>query len=109
MDPMIRKVAKYLGSYIDTEKDIQRRKQLSIITYNKYKKVLETNKISLKTRLSLFNTLVLSVFLCNSELWTLTKQLENNVNAFHRKMLKRMLKIYWPCIISNADCYERCK
>jgi hypothetical protein len=45
---------------MDTEKDIQRRKQLSIITYNKYKNVLETNKISLKTRLSLFNTLVLS-------------------------------------------------
>lgn len=53
-----------------------------------------------------FKTYVEPVFLYNCELWNLTKTLENKVDAFQRKQLRRMLNIYWPYVIRNDDLYE---
>jgi len=49
---------KYLGSLLGTEEDINRRKQLSMVAYNKYRNILESKKISLKVRCRLFNIYV---------------------------------------------------
>lgn len=102
------KKCKYLGSYLDTETDISRRKILAIQAYNKYKHILESNKIFLSTRKIILNTLVMSIFLYNSELWTLTKKIETSLDIFHRKILKRMLQIFWPKKMSNKRLYEIC-
>ena len=103
------KSCKYLGSYLDTEKDITKRKQLSMMAYQKYKLKLESNKISLNVRARLFNVYVTSIFMYNSELWTLTKKLENEIDVFQRRLLKKMLKIKYPNIISNVRLYEKMK
>ena len=49
-----------------------------------------------------------SIFLYNSELWTLTKTKEKNIDSFHRRILRTScLNIRWPKKISNAEVYER--
>ena len=98
---------KYLGSYLGTEKDITHRKQLVMVTFHKYKSKLKSKKIALNTRLKMFKIYIASVFLYNSEIWTLTKKLENVIDVFQRRMLKIILNIKYPEIISNEKLYEK--
>jgi transcription antitermination factor NusG len=100
------KKCKYLGSLLDTHSDIIRRKQLSMASFKKYQNKLKNEKLHLKTRMKLFNTYVTSVFLYNSEIWTLTKKLEKEVDIFHRKLLRSMMNIRYPKTISNEKLYK---
>ena len=101
------KKCKYLGSLLDTEEDIKRRKCLAMDAFSHYTHSLTSNKIDLKTRMRLFNAYITSIFLYNSELWTLTKKLENTVDVFQRRLYRKILKIRWPHVIRNTDLYER--
>ena len=47
--------------------------------FRKKEKILKLNKISLSTRIRAFNAYVASIFLYNSELWTLTKNKEKKI------------------------------
>ena len=40
-----------------------------------------------------------------SELWTLTRSLEKKIDAFHRQLLRQLLNIHYPNIITNNDIY----
>ena len=101
------KKCKYLGSCLDTMSDFARRKQLSNVAYNSYKTTLESKKLSLKTKVRLFRAYIESIFLYNSEIWTTSKKLENDIDVFQRNLLRRILKIRYPYIISNEDLYKR--
>jgi len=101
------KKCKYLGSFLDTETDIIRRKQLSMVSFKNHQHKLTSKKLSLKTRLRFFNVFVTSIFMYNSELWVLTKKLENDIDIFHRKLLRRILKIFYPFTIRNETLYYR--
>ena len=92
---------------IDTENDIKRRKSLAINAFNTYEKILTSKHISLDVRMRLFNTYITSIFMYNSELWILTKQREQEIDVFQRKLLRRLLKMHYPYKISNEDLYER--
>ena len=39
----------------------------------------------------------------NSQLWTLTKQLENEIDVFQRKLMRRMFNIKWTDKVTNAQ------
>ena len=43
----------------------------------------------------------------NSELWTITKKLENSIDTFHRNLLRKTQNIKWPHVITNDQLYER--
>ncbi len=43
--------------------------------------------------------------LYNSELWTVTKQMQEKINAFQRRQLRVILNRTWPKIISNEQLY----
>ncbi len=60
----------------------------------------------MKTKVKVFNAFVRSSFMYNSELWTLTKKLENTVDIFQRLLLRRIINVKWPKKISNKDLYE---
>ena len=100
------KQCKYLGSYLDTDSDILRRKQLSYAAFNQLKTKLTSRKLSLKVRMRLFNVYVTSIFLYNSELWTITKKIENTIDVFHRLLLRNILGRHYPNNISNIDLYR---
>jgi len=100
------KKCKYLGSLLDTIEDIKRRKQLANIAFIQYKPILTNKKIELKTRIRIFNAYITSIFLYNSEIWTLTKTLEKQIDSFQRNLLRKILNIHWPHTISNEKLQE---
>ena len=99
------KKCKYLGTLLDTETDIKRRKNLTCIAFNKYRMTLTCRNLPLYLRLGIFDAYVTSIFMYNSELWTLTKSQEKKIDAFHRQLLRQLLNIHYPNIITNNDIY----
>ena len=69
----------------------------------------KSKRINTELKIRTFNTYTVSIFLYNSELWTLTETLQNTIDAFHRKLLRRVINIRWPKIISNERLYEKVK
>ena len=100
------KECKYLGTILDTEKDIKRRKGLAISAYTKLKYILESKRTNINLRIRTFDAFVGSIFLYNSELWTLTKQMEQKIDAFQRSLLRKMLGIRWPDKITNENLHR---
>ena len=100
------KRCKLLGTLLDTEEDIKRRKGLAISTINTMKEIFYGDvSIEIKTRS--FNCYVGSVFLYNSETWVLTKSAEQSIDSFHRKLMRiACLNVKWPNTVSNKDVYE---
>ena len=95
------KSCKCLGSMIDTPTDIKRRKSLSIEAMNKLKQVWRNKRVSTKTKLRIFNAYISSIFLYNSELWSLNRSMEGAIDAFQRRLLRRMINVTWPKKICN--------
>jgi hypothetical protein len=100
---------KYLGSLLDTKSDIKRRKGLAIAAYNKLNHVFKNKKVTLKNKLRIFNAYVESIYLYNSELWTVTKAIEEEIDIFQRSLLRRLLHIKWPKKITNQELYAKTK
>ena len=103
------KKCKLLGSLLDTEKDINRRKIIAIDAFKTLNKNVDSRKISNAVKIRTFKSYVASVFLYNSELWTLTQKLENTVNTFQRRHLRKILGIHWPKKITNIKLYTKTK
>ena len=99
------KSCKYLGSLLDTTQDIKRRKILTMISMQKLKHLWESRHVSLGRKLRIFNSCIKSIFLSQSELGTLTASLEEQINAFQRRLLRNVLNIKWPAKISNKELY----
>ena len=66
-------------------------------------KNVDSRKISNAVKIRTVNAYVASVFLYNSELWTLTNKLENTVNTFQRRHFRKILGIHWPKKITNIE------
>ena len=66
-------------------------------------------RISILLKVRTFNAYSASVFLQNSELWTLTDTLAKQIDSFHRNMLRRVINICWPKVISNEGLHEKTK
>ena len=91
---------------LDTKEGINRRKQLVIAAFKTYEHIL-TNNIALNTRMGISRAYVTSVFLYNSELWAMNKHTEHEMDVFHRKLLRRVLKVKWSYTIRNDIVYEK--
>ena len=49
-----------------------------------------------------FDAYISSIFLYNSELWTLTSSIEKQIDSFQRRLLrKNILNIKWPSVMNN--------
>ncbi|XP_062592840.1 uncharacterized protein LOC134254333, partial [Saccostrea cucullata] len=100
-----------LGATMDktggTEADIGRRLSLARTAFASLAKVWKSARCSTKTKLKIFITNVLSVLLYCAEIWRTTENDDENLDTFHLKCLRRILKIHWPEKISNQQLYER--
>ncbi len=101
-------LCKYLGSKLDTENDINRRKTLALVAFNNLKHIFESRRATLEVKIRLFRSHIQSIFLYNSDLGTLTKNVENSVDVFQRNTLSKIINIRWPNKIRNEDLYEEC-
>ena len=103
------KKCKLVGSLLNSLDDINRRKVLVIDTFKTYENALKSRKISEKVKICIFETYLESVFMYNSEIWAVTKTLEDKIDSFQRKQLRRTLGIIWPQKIDNKTLYKRIK
>ncbi|GFS03458.1 endonuclease-reverse transcriptase [Elysia marginata] len=65
--------------------------------------IWKTPNISTHTKIRIFRSNVLSVLLYGAECWKMTNSLEQRLEVFQNKCLRRILKIFWPNFISNED------
>jgi hypothetical protein len=100
---------KYLGSLLDTDRDIMRRKKLTLVAFSKLKPIFKDRNLNLSIKIRIFDALVSSIFLYNSELWTVTKTRSANIDAFHRKLLRWIMNIRYPNTMSNESVYKTTK
>ena len=97
---------KILGTHIITETDINSRKGKAMYALKSNNKIFKSNKISNNLKMRVFECYVSSAFLYNSETWSLTKTKEDQIDAFHRKLLRYALNKQYPNIISNKKLYD---
>ena len=101
-----KKKCKILGSLIDTNEDIKRRKTLTINSMNKLQYIFSNSKLKTTLKIRIFRACCESIFLFNSEIWTLNKTSENKIDSFHRRLLRKALNIKWPRKIASEELYR---
>ena len=99
-----------VGSKLDTERDISNRKTLVNLALLRLKSILLSQRTTKTAKLKIFEALLESIFLYNSELWSLTKQQRYQIDVFQRQILHRILNLKyseyrerWP---SNEKLYQ---
>lgn len=90
----------YLGSVLrhdgGAEKDICARLGKARSAFNMLNNVWKSQQYSIKTKLKLYKSCVISTLLYGSECWRMTKRDLNKLSTFHTKCLRRIRRIFWP-------------
>ena len=97
----------YLGSKMTTDGDCNQEINTRISKANQafamLRPIWRSSALSNQTKIRLFKSNVLSVLLYGSECWKTTVAIEKKLEVFQNKCLRRILKIFWPNVISNED------
>jgi len=67
----------------------------------------KNSQSTIKTKVNVFKSNVISVLLHGCETWGTTKVDEKKLDAFLHKILRRILKIYWQMRIANEEVRRR--
>ena len=94
---------------LDTQTDIQRRKGLNFTSLTTYTSIFKSKNASLQLKIRTFNAFCASIFLYNSEVWSLTSTQEHQIDSFQRRLLRQVINIRWPKKISNEEIYKKTK
>ena len=101
----------YLGSNIKSDgrcdAEIIRRIAVAKGAFNNMKHLLINRNISLTTRTRAVKTFAWSVLLYGSETWTISKVMENRLEAFEMWCWRRVLKISWTERKTNQEVLNR--
>jgi len=107
------KDCKLVGSKLETVNDMENRKKLANFSMSTLKPILSAKESQTDVKLSIFNALIESIFLYNSEIWSLTQTLEKEIDVFQRRLLRKTMgyrytenREYWP---SNDRLYKETK
>ena len=103
------KMCKYLGSLLDTEKDIHRRKGLALCALTILDPLFKSRNISEITKTRIFEAFVSSIFLYNSELWTVTSTVEKGIISFQRRLLRKVIQKSGQKSSPTNDCTRKQK
>ena len=87
------KTCKLLGSLLDTEKDIERRKSRMLTTMEKYEHIFKSKHIGNAMKIRTFSIYIASVFLYNTEIWGMNNTLSEKIDSFHRRILRYAIDI----------------
>src|SRR5580692_1236731 len=97
----------FLKSSGRSRPDILRRICIAASLLNSMSRVWTQTKLSLNTKLRLYNTCIVPVLLCGSETWTLLAADVSRLQAFHMRCQRRILGVKWHDKIRNAVITER--
>ena len=62
---------------------------------------MENSNVSISTKIRIFDSLITPIMLYNSHLWTTNETTKGQINAYQRRLLRKLLNIKWPRKISN--------
>ena len=101
----------YLGSMVDssggTEADIKARIGKARTAFAQLKKIWKSSIITRKTKMRLFNAIVMSVLLYGCQTWKTTSGIIKKLQTFVNKCLRIILKSRWYDLVSNKELWER--
>ena len=103
------KKCKVLGSMLDTDTDIKRRKALALDAMRSLDYYWKSKRRSAATKMRIFDALVSSIFLYNSYLWAMNQTRNGAIDSFQRRLLRHALNLKWPKKISNEHLYNLTK
>ena len=83
------KDCKLVGSKLETVNDIENRKKLANFSMSTLKPILSVKESQTDVKLSIFNALIESIFLYNSEIWSLQPNTRKRDRRFSTKTLKK--------------------
>ena len=102
----------YLGSVFTkgggADEDVNRRLSKARTTFRMLEPVWRSSQYSNITKIKLYQSCIVSVLLYGSECWKMTDTNARKVNTFHTKCLRRVMKIFWPLIITNEVLLQKC-
>ena len=88
---------KYLGAIINKEgnstQEIKTRLAIALAAMTRLTKIWNSNKITTKTKIKLYKSLITSIALYGCESWTLTADTERRIQTFETKCFRRILGI----------------
>lgn len=103
----------YLGSILTTsggsKEDIAYRIAKANQAFGALNKIWKSSRITLRTKIRLFNSNVKSVLLYGCETWNISVDDSNTLQVFVNRCLRRLVRIFWPETITNVDLWQRTK
>ena len=103
----------YLGSVLardgGAERDIAIRVGKATGIFRKMNRIWKSNTLSLKIKLQLYHSIVLSTALYASETWKETASITKKLDVFHQRCLRRILKVSYREHITNNEILRRCQ
>ena len=103
----------YLGSTVRNDggagKDIRIRIAKARNAFNMLNNIWKSQQYSLKTKVRIYNSCVISTLLYGAECWRMTETDLRKLSTFHTKNLRRIKRIFWPQRISNEDLLQQCQ
>ena len=97
----------YLGSTITSKlslkKELDRRIGMAASTFSRLStRVWKNPRLSIKTKVTVYNACVVSTLLYGSECWTTYAAQEHRLNVFHMRSLRKLLGISWMSRTPNT-------
>ena len=77
--------------------------------YYRLNKVWRSSLYRRKTKLRIFQSIVISILLYGCETWKMTEADKHRLDVFFHKCLRKILKIYWPIVITNKEVRKLAK
>ena len=65
-----------------------------------------TSQISRNLKIRIFKTNCISVLLYGCETWKVTNSIESRIQVFVNNCLRRILRVFWPNVISNENLWN---
>jgi len=101
----------YLGSLIhvsgSSEPEIKRQINIFHETMFTLDKNIWRSSITLETKLRLYNTCILPIFLYGAETWSVTVMLSKKIDALDNWCLRRILNVHWSEFVTNDEIRSR--
>ena len=101
----------YLGSIIDASgrcrPDLSRRLGLASSAMNSLSRVWTQGRLSLVTKLRIYQTCVVPVLLYGSDTWVLLSTDTSRLQAFHMRCQRRVLGVKWQDKVTNVAVSEQ--
>ena len=102
---------KYLGSIItddgDVEIDVRSRIGQATSVFKRMDKVWKSSKISLKIKIQLCYSIVLSTAIYACETWKTSSKINQKLNTFHQRCLRKIMKITYLDRVTNEEVLAR--